>query len=716
MGSTPIHQEDKERDPETASVSFDATPNVGASRAFGDLSFSQPDASYRFLRRNTFGSVGRDIKKPTRHDSISSIDTTDLLDHRQSPYITRRDSTAAGPETFGTYRPASGSFISRRTTFSTGPGSDATAFANPSPNNNHQPVSSSTRRKSFNFSKSSGNMPKRQGSSSKRPLLNKLDAMPNYDSLEAADRSRDSLAINIDKLNARNRFGSSSFNHREFYSGPRRSRTAQADFFGARNLSPTAIDIDGSDDSDVLGSELPSRRSSSVSSLGDVCLPIDSMGNTSLSGVGCNFDLSYLEEFASNERKEFLNLQESNPTESIFGLESGNGTTSSTAGVNALMGHTVNEIDMDGGRLRPHRIVPWDSTSNMKRSSAQPNISKSSFDRLNKGQIQIPSETQDKSDARQRGIDNSTKRFTNLYDSEALSVTRFTYFREDLEATVHSPSISGILQAGQNFDDLFNVSVYGQAAYNGNTSSRGSQLAGDSVPGLSKSDVTGSRQENDTSGTAPNHTNVTDTEYALPPRAYPPKAQQSASGHTTPGKVSSTPALLSRESSMPGNQDDVPPQNLKATQYGPISDSVVGTEPSPFWLDVQNPTEEEMKVLSKSFGIHPLTTEDIFLGETREKVELFRNYYLVCFCSFDIQIEKDKRRAQAALAEDKLISSRRENQASNGKKGRSDRPRRHKKGHNSELTPLNMYIVVFHEGVITVCISRYHDQFANLCF
>ena len=70
-----------------------------------------------------------------------------------------------------------------------------------------------------------------------------------------------------------------------------------------------------------------------------------------------------------------------------------------------------------------------------------------------------------------------------------------------------------------------------------------------------------------------------------------------------------------------------------------VNDSLSRREP--FWLDVFDPTEEEMKVLSKTFGIHPLTTEDIFLGEAREKVELFKSYYFVCFTSFDVVYEKD---------------------------------------------------------------------------
>lgn len=54
-----------------------------------------------------------------------------------------------------------------------------------------------------------------------------------------------------------------------------------------------------------------------------------------------------------------------------------------------------------------------------------------------------------------------------------------------------------------------------------------------------------------------------------------------------------------------------------------------------WWLDCLAPTEKEMKVISKAFGIHPLTAEDIRTRETREKVELFRTYYFVCFHTFD---------------------------------------------------------------------------------
>ncbi|SCW03784.1 LAFE_0G18140g1_1 [Lachancea fermentati] len=79
-----------------------------------------------------------------------------------------------------------------------------------------------------------------------------------------------------------------------------------------------------------------------------------------------------------------------------------------------------------------------------------------------------------------------------------------------------------------------------------------------------------------------------------------------------------------------------------------------------WWLDCVCPTDEEMRCISKAFGLHPLTAEDIRMQETREKVELFKSYYFVCFHTF----ENDKESEEF-------------------------------------LEPINVYIVVFREGVLT---------------
>ncbi|KAL1853855.1 hypothetical protein Plec18167_007158 [Paecilomyces lecythidis] len=87
----------------------------------------------------------------------------------------------------------------------------------------------------------------------------------------------------------------------------------------------------------------------------------------------------------------------------------------------------------------------------------------------------------------------------------------------------------------------------------------------------------------------------------------------------------------------------------------------LGPEGGVWWLDVHNPTEAELGALSRAFSIHPLTAEDIMTQEAREKVELFKQYYFVCFRTF-YQMDK--------TSED-------------------------------FLEPVNLYMVVFRDGVIT---------------
>ncbi|KAF2158071.1 cora-domain-containing protein [Myriangium duriaei CBS 260.36] len=87
----------------------------------------------------------------------------------------------------------------------------------------------------------------------------------------------------------------------------------------------------------------------------------------------------------------------------------------------------------------------------------------------------------------------------------------------------------------------------------------------------------------------------------------------------------------------------------------------LGPEGGVWWLDMVNPSQEEVAVICKACGIHPLTREDIETQETREKVELFKQYYFVCFRSF---YQEDKQ---------------------------SD----------NYLDPINVYAVVFREGLLT---------------
>lgn len=513
------------------------------------------------------------VTRRKNNSSTSSIDTDYLLDHRRSSFQTGSQSaradtfpnnttaTAAATAAASTTDKDNGLFKprQRRNSILSATHADLLArkrrsqsFSSPS----HIEKSIAANSKKGNgiasngpaaIASSYGGLNVSIASSSRTPLLaggqpNSMKIMPSYDSLDYRDHRsslhKDILSIDIE------------------------------------NIHPPhgSLVLDEEDYHSLLGSKPASRRSSSASSLNDVCLPIDSPDNmTTSSRVGCLFDLSYLEEFAALERKD-----------------------------SDTKTHTVNEIyeEAGNGRLRPQRYAPpWNGNGN-----GIPNVQK------------MPGKVKD------------------LFQDSSM---RFTYFREDLEATVHSPNISGLLRPGQSFDDLFNSNSYGNSVaqtppMEGETMSRESSAQEDPL--------------------APN-----------------------VSGTSSPF-----------------------PQNLQ----GPSRPQSI-PDISPFWLDVLNPTEEEMKVLSKSFGIHPLTTEDIFLGETREKVEIFRNYYLVCFRSFDVNDERQKRRDQSIYAEDRGARRKEFGGSSNGK-------RRKGKKSSSELTPLNMYIIVFHEGVITFHFAATH--------
>lgn len=679
--------------------SVDATSNLDVSSPPGtngdEDDFLQPEYSpvepTRFLRKNHHSATAFEIPKTSRRGSASSVDTADLLDHRQATYSTRRDSKMRTESFDNSKGPVSESFLSRRR-FST-LGTSESVFTNPFRKDRDFPSKKKTARsQSFNSPSLIERMVKRRGSSSQTPLLqNKLDVMPNYDSLDSVDPSREALLIDIDGLNGVPRRTSLH---------PRGSfglHAPESEIIGGSRLSNSQLN-----ESLFFGSEPVSRRDSPASSLRDVCFPIESLEVNSINGRGCNFDLGYLQEFADVEKKELMEIEDHSSVPSIFdqGQESGR---TSILGSGPVLTHTFSDIDPEGGRHRSQKVAPWESTSiASKRSESLLHLSRSNLQNLTNRQNSLNSAhdgTQGNSTGAQNrhpqpDIPSSPTPEAENFDNVEYSYMRFTYFREDLDATVHSPSISGLLQPKQTFEDLFNPSVYGYSTYQS-----------DSVPSsIAQGDFLSKVADRTSSfsNTIPKN---------IPTPAVPMSSESSSNpphkktkSQPIPG-VPSTSAPSSRESMTPvGKGNILSPQIVNAA--GPSQSAQGGLEnldPSPFWLDVLNPTEEEMKVLSKTFGIHPLTTEDIFLGETREKVELFRHYYLVCFCSFNIKDEQKKRKDQTEYAEANGISNRNEYRKMKSVSN-SSRQKRRKKHHSNELTPLNMYIIVFREGVITVCI------------
>lgn len=59
------------------------------------------------------------------------------------------------------------------------------------------------------------------------------------------------------------------------------------------------------------------------------------------------------------------------------------------------------------------------------------------------------------------------------------------------------------------------------------------------------------------------------------------------------------------------------------------------TRPDPsrsiWWFDIRDATNADVGLVSQALSIHPLTAEDAALREPREKVEVFKNYYLISF-------------------------------------------------------------------------------------
>lgn len=201
---------------------------------------------------------------------------------------------------------------------------------------------------------------------------------------------------------------------------------------------------------------------------------------------------------------------------------------------------------------------------------------------------------------------------------------RFTYFNEEFQSTIHAQTISELVQPGGNFRELF-------------------------IPDPPELDDSSSESDEEEVSQETSQSN-----HERAPLMSPTSQVARSARHSLLG---GDPRQGSREGS--GNATPAKEQNdhrPKQKRYGP--------RPT-WWLDVLSPTDAEMRVISKTFGIHPLTGEDIMMQEAREKVELFRHYYFINYRTF----EQDQ---------------------------------------NSEdfLEPLNMYMIVFRDGVLSFHFSQ----------
>ncbi|GAO19856.1 hypothetical protein UVI_02048980 [Ustilaginoidea virens] len=214
---------------------------------------------------------------------------------------------------------------------------------------------------------------------------------------------------------------------------------------------------------------------------------------------------------------------------------------------------------------------------------------------------------------------------------------RFTYFNEEFQSTIHSQTISELVQPGSDFQELFIPE-----------------------PRILSDDESSDEEDDNVSLATKRQRSVNglNGNPKLPtrqPSLADARQGDTASPHKDPADVSrrvSPSGLKSPQSSVHPAPPPAPAEAVeKPVRYG---DRPV------WWLDVLSPKEAEMKVIAKAFGIHPLTAEDIMLQEAREKVELFRHYYFVNYRTFDQDI-----------------------------------------GSENYLEPVNMYVVVFREGVLS---------------
>lgn len=214
---------------------------------------------------------------------------------------------------------------------------------------------------------------------------------------------------------------------------------------------------------------------------------------------------------------------------------------------------------------------------------------------------------------------------------------RFTYFNEEFQSTIHAQTISELVQPGGSFRELF-------------------------IPNPPELEVSSDEETDSDHGPEEevfdnkNHNNhaTGDGNRASPFSHISP---DSVSGLKQQPRMSIiSEAVSEARTSANASPSRRPQQPTKPKRYGP--------RPT-FWLDMLCPTDAEMRVVAKAFGVHALTAEDIMMQEAREKVELFRNYYFVNYRTFD-------------------------------------------QDPNSEnyLQPVNMYVVVFREGVLSFHFSQ----------
>ena len=227
---------------------------------------------------------------------------------------------------------------------------------------------------------------------------------------------------------------------------------------------------------------------------------------------------------------------------------------------------------------------------------------------------------------------------------------RFTYFNEELDSSLRSFTLSGLEQLGLSFRELFvpdppelDDSSSDEEDESTNLINLPPERVATPVNGQSRAPTRQASVQNE----ALRNYSLNDAVR----NGHPPASVERQTSAAQSNSRSATPTPTPQISS-----PNAPAPSTKPKKHGPRP---------VFWLDILNPTYEEMRVICRAFGIHKLTAEDIMEQEAREKVELFRTYYFVNYRSFDQDEQSDE-----------------------------------------YLEPVNMYFIVFKGGVISFHFSQ----------
>ncbi|KAJ5571733.1 hypothetical protein N7535_005393 [Penicillium sp. DV-2018c] len=241
---------------------------------------------------------------------------------------------------------------------------------------------------------------------------------------------------------------------------------------------------------------------------------------------------------------------------------------------------------------------------------------------------------------------------------------RFTYFNEEFPSTIHAQSISELVQPGGSFRDLF---IPEPPELEDSSDDEDEDEASLERPSFIPSTHPASKPvpHPDSQGQGPGHQTHANSNMVAQSLIPHGMTTNDLISHAVNSNKNLSRLSAISEGRPDSHREPSPPHTNAPSNQNPSSKPKrYGPRPT-FWLDVLSPTDAEMRAISKTFGIHALTAEDIMMQEAREKVELFRSYYFVNYRTFEQDINSE-----------------------------------------NYLEPINMYVVVFREGVISFHFSQ----------